>query len=181
MSGTICRIKNRYSKEYDLIKEALLNRQDLIVGLGMSFQDISLKEYLMHDDTDYTLADNLLTAKDKKSIIRNIYNELTEQQKEEFRANNPDLLKYLENIQNNFLKGFKTNTRAHNTLHNNIRDIIENMGKQNNSAYNITQNSAEKLNELLKNPSCPFVLFVGCKKLVIRQAFEQYIEKRNEI
>lgn len=38
-----------------------------------------------------------------------------------------------------------------------------------------------KLNELLKNPSCPFVLFVGCKKLVKRKAFEQYIEKRNEI
>lgn len=33
-----------------------------------------------------------------------------------------------------------------------------------------------KIDELLKQPSCPFVLFVGTKKLVKRKAFEAYIE-----
>ena len=33
-----------------------------------------------------------------------------------------------------------------------------------------------KLDELLKQPKCPFVLFVGTKKLVKRKAFEAYIE-----
>ena len=33
-----------------------------------------------------------------------------------------------------------------------------------------------KIDELLKQPNCPFVLFVGTKKLVNRKAFEAYIE-----
>ena len=33
-----------------------------------------------------------------------------------------------------------------------------------------------KIDELLKHPNCPFVLFVGTKKLVKRKAFEAYIE-----
>ena len=33
-----------------------------------------------------------------------------------------------------------------------------------------------KIVELLKQPNCPFVLFVGTKKLVKRKAFEAYIE-----
>ena len=33
-----------------------------------------------------------------------------------------------------------------------------------------------KIDELLKQPTCPFVLFVGTKKLVKRKAFEAYIE-----
>ena len=33
-----------------------------------------------------------------------------------------------------------------------------------------------KIDELLKQPNCPFVLFVGTKKLVKRKAFEAYIE-----
>lgn len=33
-----------------------------------------------------------------------------------------------------------------------------------------------KIDELLKQPNCPFVLFVGTKKLVKRKAFETYIE-----
>ena len=33
-----------------------------------------------------------------------------------------------------------------------------------------------KIDELLKQPDCPFVLFVGTKKLVKRKAFEAYIE-----
>ncbi len=33
-----------------------------------------------------------------------------------------------------------------------------------------------KIDELLKQPNCPFVPFVGTKKLVKRKAFEAYIE-----
>ena len=33
-----------------------------------------------------------------------------------------------------------------------------------------------KIDELLKQPNCPFVLFVGTKKLVKRKAFEANIE-----
>ena len=32
-----------------------------------------------------------------------------------------------------------------------------------------------KIDEMLKQPNCPFVLFVGTKKLVKRKAFETYI------
>lgn len=35
-----------------------------------------------------------------------------------------------------------------------------------------------KLDELLKQPNCPFVLYVGTKKLVKRKAFEDFIEQR---
>ena len=35
-----------------------------------------------------------------------------------------------------------------------------------------------KIDELLKQPKCPFVLYVGTKKLVKRRAFEAFIEGR---
>lgn len=35
-----------------------------------------------------------------------------------------------------------------------------------------------KIDALLKQPNCPFVLYVGTKKLVKRKAFEEYIEGR---
>ena len=35
-----------------------------------------------------------------------------------------------------------------------------------------------KIDELLKQPNCPFVLYGGTKKLVKRRAFEEYIEGR---
>ena len=34
-----------------------------------------------------------------------------------------------------------------------------------------------KLDSLLRKPNCPFVLFVGAKKLVKRKAFEDFIQK----
>jgi len=43
---------------------------------------------------------------------------------------------------------------------------------------NIGQN---KLSELLKNPRCTFVLYVGRKKLVKRKEFEEFISKSLEI
>lgn len=38
-----------------------------------------------------------------------------------------------------------------------------------------------KIEELLKQPKCDFVLYVGNKKLVKRKEFEQYISKSVEI
>ena len=35
-----------------------------------------------------------------------------------------------------------------------------------------------KIDELLKQPNCPFVLYVGTKKLVKCKAFEEFIEGR---
>ena len=38
-----------------------------------------------------------------------------------------------------------------------------------------------RIEELLKQPKCNFVLFVGNKKLVKRKEFEQYISKNLEV
>ncbi len=38
-----------------------------------------------------------------------------------------------------------------------------------------------KIEELLKQPKCDFVLYVGNKKLVKRKEFEQYISRSLEI
>lgn len=38
-----------------------------------------------------------------------------------------------------------------------------------------------KLNELMREPDCPFVLFVGTKKLVKRREFERFISQKNII
>lgn len=38
-----------------------------------------------------------------------------------------------------------------------------------------------KLNDLLRNPMCNFVLYVGNRKLVKRKEFEQYLSTRREI
>lgn len=35
-----------------------------------------------------------------------------------------------------------------------------------------------KIDEMLRKPNCPFVLFVGKKKLVKRKEFEEFISSR---
>ena len=35
-----------------------------------------------------------------------------------------------------------------------------------------------KINSMLRSPNCPFVLFVGTKKLVKRREFEEYISQK---
>ena len=35
-----------------------------------------------------------------------------------------------------------------------------------------------KIVSMLRSPNCPFVLFVGTKKLVKRKEFEQYIQQK---
>ena len=39
-------------------------------------------------------------------------------------------------------------------------------------------NGINKIVSMLRMPNCPFVLFVGSKKLVKRKAFEDYIGQR---
>lgn len=43
---------------------------------------------------------------------------------------------------------------------------------------NIGQN---RIADLLRKPSCPFVLYVGRRKLVKRRAFEQFLEVNIEL
>ena len=38
-----------------------------------------------------------------------------------------------------------------------------------------------KIDSLLKMPNCPFVLYIGTRKLVKRVEFEQYIRGKNAI
>ena len=38
-----------------------------------------------------------------------------------------------------------------------------------------------KLEDLLKIPNCPFVLYVGKKKLIKRKEFEEFIESTKEM
>lgn len=38
-----------------------------------------------------------------------------------------------------------------------------------------------KIREMCDEPMCPFVLYVGRKRLIKRKAFEEYINKREEI
>lgn len=38
-----------------------------------------------------------------------------------------------------------------------------------------------KLEEMLKVPNCPFVLYVGKKKLIKRREFEEYLSEQIEI
>ena len=35
-----------------------------------------------------------------------------------------------------------------------------------------------KIDSMLRSPNCPFVLYVGSKKLVKRKEFEQYIQQK---
>ena len=54
-----------------------------------------------------------------------------------------------------------------------------NLTKQEAAAYsNIGIN---KIEEMLKDPRCPFVFYVGAKKLIKRKEFEQFISKTIEI
>lgn len=38
-----------------------------------------------------------------------------------------------------------------------------------------------KINELAKMPACPFLLYIGRKKLIKRKEFEKFIEKNVEL
>ena len=58
---------------------------------------------------------------------------------------------------------------------NSILTLIYSLTVKEAAAYsNIGMNLIDKL---LRTPNCPFVLFVGKKKLVKRKEFEEYISK----
>ena len=38
-----------------------------------------------------------------------------------------------------------------------------------------------KIRELLKKPSCPFVLHIGNKRVIKRREFEEYLQNQNSI
>ena len=74
-----------------------------------------------------------------------------------------------------------------------IRDKIERLGDMNGipiwEKMNLTVEEAaeysnigiHKIYELVNEPSCPFVLYVGKKRVIKRKEFEKYIEKTNQI
>ena len=47
-----------------------------------------------------------------------------------------------------------------------------------NEAAEYSNIGINKIDSMLRSPNCPFVLFVGTKKLVKRKEFEQYIRQR---
>ena len=51
--------------------------------------------------------------------------------------------------------------------------------KQEAAVYSNIGNN--KIEEMLKDPKCTFVLYVGTKKLVKRKEFEQFVSKSLEI
>lgn len=63
----------------------------------------------------------------------------------------------------------------------------ENVPIQNKIALTVQEAAAysnigrNKLNELLKLPGCPFVLYVGSKKLIKRREFEKFISDSIEL
>lgn len=50
-----------------------------------------------------------------------------------------------------------------------------------NEAAEYSNIGINRIDAMLKDPRCTFVLYVGKKKLVKRQAFEKYIENSIEI
>lgn len=62
----------------------------------------------------------------------------------------------------------------HVPIYNKIALTIEEAAEYSNIGQN-------KLSNLLKQPRCPFVLYVGAKKLVKRKEFERFISESVEI
>lgn len=50
-----------------------------------------------------------------------------------------------------------------------------------NEAAEYSNIGINRLTELVSNPMCPFVLYVGKKRLIKRKEFEKYIEKILEV
>ena len=45
-------------------------------------------------------------------------------------------------------------------------------------AAEYSNSGIHKIDSMLRTPNCPFVLFVGSKKLVKRKEFEEYISRK---
>lgn len=55
--------------------------------------------------------------------------------------------------------------------------VWEKMNLTINEAAEYSNIGINKIQEMLSEPSCPFVLYIGRKKLIKRKEFEKYIEK----
>lgn len=60
-------------------------------------------------------------------------------------------------------------------------DIYSKIAWTISEASKISNIGENKLYELVKNPKCPFVLFVGNKRLIKRKEFEKFISENIEI
>lgn len=58
--------------------------------------------------------------------------------------------------------------------------ISEKMNLSIREAAEYSNIGINKIDSMLRKPNCPFVLYVGSKKLVKRKAFEEYI-RQNQI
>ena len=63
------------------------------------------------------------------------------------------------------------NEAEHVPIHQKLALTIREAAEYSNIGIN-------KIDQMLREPHCPFVLFVGSKKLVKRREFEDYISKQ---
>ena len=68
-----------------------------------------------------------------------------------------------------------------NTLKDNSVPIWEKMTLTLEEAAAYSNIGINKIDDMAKSPGCPFVLYIGRKKLIKRKEFEKYIEKTIEI
>lgn len=65
-----------------------------------------------------------------------------------------------------------------NTTINNTVPIYHKVTLTIREAAEYSNIGINKIDSLLRSPNCPFVLFIGTKKLVKRKEFEQYISQQ---
>lgn len=68
-------------------------------------------------------------------------------------------------------EGFMDDTNEKVPIHLKLALTIREAAEYSNIGIN-------KIDSMLRTPNCPFVLFVGSKKLVKRKAFEDYINNQ---
>lgn len=65
-----------------------------------------------------------------------------------------------------------------NTIINNTVPIYRKVTLTIREAAEYSNIGINKIDSLLRTPNCPFVLFIGTKKLVKREAFEEFISQQ---
>ena len=65
-----------------------------------------------------------------------------------------------------------------NTTINNMVPIYRKVTLTIREAAEYSNIGINKIYSLLRTPNCPFVLFIGTKKLVKREAFEEFISQQ---
>lgn len=74
----------------------------------------------------------------------------------------------------------KTSKEDKTVMTNNVQTvpIHEKLALTIREAAEYSNIGINKIDEMLRTPNCPFVLFVGKKKLVKRKEFEEFISSR---